>query len=236
VLPSGAVKARLPIAISIAALVVALLGAAGLGEAAENGVAAGVAKAKGSAGLSAAKTAARRGPRGPRGPRGYRGFRGPRGFQGPPGDKGDKGDKGDRGDSGASDAYEAGLSTPATVSASAPDAAAWILTSPLLTAGNYIVTARVTVEGTGSGTVHCQARVPWQVNGSPSATSKVRVGDLAGDARVADLTIAFGAANVAQNSAVGLRCWEPDGTTNDPEVTAASIIATRYTTLTRPPA
>ena len=97
-LPSRAVKERLPIAISIAALVVAVLGSTGLGEAAQNGVTAGASKAKRATGLGAEKSSARRGPRGPRGYRGYRGYRGLRGFQGPPGDKGDKGDKGDRGD------------------------------------------------------------------------------------------------------------------------------------------
>ena len=229
-LPSGAVKERLPIAISIAALVVALLGVTGLGEAAQNGVTASVTKAKRAAGLSTTRTAARRGPRGPRGPRGYRGDRGPRGFQGPPGDKGDKGD---RGDHGSSDAYEATLSTPVTVSATVPDEAAWVVTSAPLAAGNYVVIAHVQVEGTGSGTVQCQARVPWQVSGAPSASSKVRIGDAAGDVRTSGLTISFGASTVAQNATVGLRCWEPDGTTDNPVVTAASIIAARYTNLLR---
>ena len=87
-------RQRLPIALSVAALVVAVLGSTSLGEAARNGMASGVSKAKRAAGLTSSKTASR-GPRGRRGPRGFRGPRGPRGFLGAPGEKGDKGDKGE---------------------------------------------------------------------------------------------------------------------------------------------
>ena len=136
-------KERLPIAISVAALVVAVLGSTGLGEAAQNGVTAGASKAKRATGLGAEKSSARRGPRGPRGYRGYRGYRGLRGFQGPPGDKGDKGDKGPNG---TATTFEVISSTPITVIGNTFETAATVLTMPLA-AGKYIVTAQVTVEG-----------------------------------------------------------------------------------------
>ncbi len=142
-LPSRAVKERLPIAISIAALVVAVLGATGLGEAAQNGVTAGATKAKRATGLGAEKSSARRGPRGPRGYRGYRGYRGLRGFQGPPGDKGDKGDKGD---TGPSDGFFASSETPVNISGQSPASATVVLRLP--TSGH------VSAHGKGQGRGH----------------------------------------------------------------------------------
>ncbi len=86
-------KNKLPIALSSAALVVALLGTTPLGQAAGDA-------ADGSlrlVGMQAKKPPAR----GPRGPRGPRGFAGPRGPQGPAGAQGVPGPQGNAGSPGA---------------------------------------------------------------------------------------------------------------------------------------
>ena len=82
---------RLHWALTITALVVALLGVTSLGSAAVN---TGVAAAKAPLYASGLLT---RGPRGPRGRRGLRGLRGPAGHAGPHGDAGDPGVRGPRG-------------------------------------------------------------------------------------------------------------------------------------------
>lgn len=225
-LPSRAVKERLPIAISIAALVVAVLGSTGLGEAAQNGVTAGASKAKRATGLGAEKSSARRGPRGPRGYRGYRGYRGLRGFQGPPGDKGDKGDQGPNG----TDAFEVISSTPIAIVGTTFDSGATVLMMPVA-AGKYIVTAQVTVEGTTDGTAVCRARAPAPTGTGWSGTAKSRIGTEAGSS-AHTLTIVFGAP-VTEAGAVHLRCWEENGTGAGPTATASSIAAVKVGNLTQ---
>jgi Collagen triple helix repeat (20 copies) len=108
---------RLPIALSAAALVVALLGATPFGEAAGDAASKGLGAAEAvvtdsTLDTTASPTAAlQRGPRGPRGKRGPRGFRGPRGVRGPRGLRGLRGFAGPAGPAGA--AGPAGPAGPA---------------------------------------------------------------------------------------------------------------------------
>jgi Collagen triple helix repeat (20 copies) len=220
VLPSGAVKDRLPIAISVAALVVALLGITGLGEAAQNGVTAGVSKAKSAAGLSATNVSARRGPRGPRGRRGPRGYRGPRGFQGPPGDKGDKGDKGDRG---PSEGLAARTTIPVVIDTSSSTTADLVLARPSAAAGNYAVAATVTLEGTGGTVVVCEGRA-----GTDSGSAEA---SLSGTGTVTTtLPIAFGA-RLAAAGPVEVRCWKRQAASPDALATRAELAAVKVEAL-----
>jgi Collagen triple helix repeat (20 copies) len=115
-------RQRIPIVVSVTALVVAILGSTSLGEAASNAVRATFANnADKVDGIHASRkpTAGRllplgknkkfpasvlpltRGPRGPAGPAGATGPAGPAGATGPAGAQGAKGDKGDKGDPGA---------------------------------------------------------------------------------------------------------------------------------------
>ena len=185
-------KERLPIAISVAALVVAVLGSTGLGEAAQNGVTAGASKAKRATGLGAEKSSARRGPRGPRGYRGYRGYRGLRGFQGPPGDKGDKGD------AGPSDGFFASSETPVNISGQSPASATVVLSAPY-PAGTFLLMAKVKVEGTADTTVSCHI---W---GAGSSVGGSRLGSGAGSSQVATISMLAWASVVPQN--MQIRCW-----------------------------
>jgi hypothetical protein len=232
VLPSRAVKERLPIAISVAALVVAVLGATGLGEAAQNGVTAGASKAKRATGLGAEKSSARRGPRGRRGYRGYRGyrgFRGLRGFQGPPGDKGDKGDKGDRGDS---DAFETRGSGLVAIVGTSPETATAVLTSQALQVGKYAVSSQVALEGFGDDTVWCRARA----GGTPTPTlgtpARVLLGNGADHVRIATMPLVFGA-SIETAGTISLACWQEDGAGINPVATSASLVAQRVANLTQ---
>lgn len=212
-------KDRLPIAISIAALVVALLGATGLGEAAQNGVTASVTKAKRTAGFGTQRASAR-GPRGPRGRRGPRGYRGFRGFQGPPGDKGDKGDTGARG---PSEAISAGTTIPVVIDASSSTTADLVLARPAAPAGNYAVAATVTLEGTGGTAVVCEGRV-----GTDSGAAEVSLGGSGKE--TATLPIAFGARLSAAGS-LELRCWKRQAASPDALATRAQLAAVKVETL-----
>lgn len=89
---------RLPLALSGAALAVALLGATPFGEAAGIAVRAGADRLNDAQSLS---PMAKRGPRGPRGLRGLPGPRGPAGAQGPAGTQGPAGAQGASGPGGA---------------------------------------------------------------------------------------------------------------------------------------
>ena len=88
---------RLPIALSLTALVVALLGSTPLGHAAASAVKTGVDKASRS---THERSTVLRGPRGPRGKRGRRGPVGPRGPIGPIGLTGARGPTGATGEDG----------------------------------------------------------------------------------------------------------------------------------------
>jgi Collagen triple helix repeat (20 copies) len=89
---------RLPIIISVTALVVAVMGVTPLGGAAVNSTASVTKAELAKVGL------VKRGPRGPRGLRGLRGPIGPQGPQGPVGPQGAAGVKGDTGATGAAGA------------------------------------------------------------------------------------------------------------------------------------
>jgi hypothetical protein len=219
VLPSGAVKDRLPIAISIAALVVALLGATGLGEAAQNGVTAGVSKAGQATGLTAQRRTAR-GPRGPRGRRGPRGYRGYRGFQGPPGDKGDKGDKGDRG---PSESLSARTTIPVVIDATSSGTADLVLARPGAPAGNYAIAGTVTLEGSGGGVIVCEGRA-----GTDSGASEASVGG--SGTGTTTLPIAFGG-RLAATGSIELRCWKRLAASPNVTATHAELAAVKVETL-----
>ena len=208
-------KDRIPIAISVAALVVALLGVTGLGEAAQNGVTAGVGKAKSAAGMSNAKTTARRGPRGPRGYRGYRGYRG---FQGPPGDKGDKGDQGDRG---PSDAIAARSTIPVTITGTSSATANPVLVRPGAAAGNYAVTGRVTIESTSTILVTCEGRA-----GTDSGSAETTVGANATET----IPLGFGA-RLGAPGALELRCWKEAAPPGTVTATSADLVAVKVDAL-----
>jgi hypothetical protein len=215
-------RQRLPIALSSAALAVALLGATSLGEAARNGAASGYSKAKQAAGLSSAKSAARRGPRGPRGRRGLRGIRGPRGFQGPPGDTGEKGDKGEPG---PGDTYETRSSATVVIAGDSPSNESIVLTSGALPAGVYSVHAQIDLAGTGDGLVTCQARGPGTTGPRLGMPARLHVGAASGSAREGIVTLALG----ARLDAVGtlhVGCWET-GSGSNPSVTGASLVAAK---------
>jgi hypothetical protein len=209
------VKDRLPIAISIAALVVALLGVTGLGEAAQDGVTAGVTKAKRAAGLAPQRSSAR-GPRGPRGRRGPRGYRGPRGFQGPPGENGVKGDKGDKGDRGPSEAVAARTTIPVTVTGTSSATANPVLVRPGVPAGNYVITARITVDSSGGVDVNCEGRAGTDSGSAARSGSGTET-----------LAIVFGA-RLAATGSIELRCWKEAGTVT---ATDADVAAVRVETL-----
>ena len=130
---------RLAVALSAAALLIALLGATPLGNAAQKTVKQVVRAGK----------AEKSGARGPRGKRGPRGLRGLRGFQGPPGDKGDPGSP--------TDGFEARDTTPANVTGTTANDATTVLVSAPIPAGKYAFSGQVVLHDTGAATVTCQA-------------------------------------------------------------------------------
>jgi hypothetical protein len=212
-------RQRLPIAFSTAALVVALLGATSLGEAARNGVATSVENAKRASGLAATKSTARRGPRGPRGRRGPRGLRGPRGFQGPPGDKGDKGDP-------HSEAFSARNSAGVAVTGIDSATGTAVASLASLPGGNYVISAQVAARGTGAGRLACEVRA-----GAAVGSGRSQIGESSGGTLAATLSIVFGAP-IPNGGPAQLRCWEEQGSTTDPIVTA-DLVAVRVGTLTQ---
>jgi len=234
------VRDRLAVAISTAALLVALLGTTSLGEAARNVAESGVNVAKKVTGQKSST----RGPRGRRGPRGFRGQRGLRGFLGAPGEQGPKGEqgaKGDRGDVGPSNAYEGGyctdviqgcLAPPIVITWSTREEAPFIVTLPNLPTGSYTVNAVVTVLGSSSDwRVECHLRVPLTGDGFAGGSS-ARVGDGAGDVAELTMPITFGA-TITATSTVGLKCYRMSGSGSNPAVTYAHITVVKVGTLTR---
>ena len=185
---------RLAIGLSAAALVVALLGATPLGNAAEKTVKKVVRAGK------ADKSSAR----GPRGKRGPRGLRGPRGFQGPPGEKGEPG---------LADAFSA-RSGSVTVTATTRETATPVVTLSALPPNQYLISAQVTATGTGSARVVCEGRA-----GAATGTGKAQIGDGPGEAKTATLAIVFGAP-LPTGGQAQLSCWLEERTAPDPTVTA----------------
>ncbi|HEU5066056.1 MAG TPA: hypothetical protein VFT86_09330 [Gaiellaceae bacterium] len=199
---------RLAVALSAAALVVALLGTTPLGSAAEKTVKKVVRAGK-------AEQSSARGPRGKRGPRGPRG---PRGFQGPPGEKGEPG---------LPDAY-AVRSTSITVTGTTRETATSIATLASLPPGQYLVTAQVTASGTGSSRLACEGKA-----GAATGMGKSQVGDGPGEAKAATIAIVFGAP-LALGGSVQLSCWLEERSAPDPIVTG-DMSALRVGGLTQTP-
>jgi len=205
---------RLAVALAAAALVVALLGATPLGNAAQNTVTKVVHVGKSS------KQA--------RGPRGPRGARGPRGFQGPPGIKGDKGEAG-----GLPNAFEARNANAVEIGGTNPDAATTVLASGTLPAGKYAFNAQVSLHGLGDVVVSCQAQGPGSTGpriGSPAA---LHVGPGAGAVRDGTLPLSF-AATFAAPGSVYLGCWIDDGSAVHPTATSSDLVALTIGSLSGP--
>ena len=106
-----------------------------------------------------------------------------------------------------------------------------MLTLPLA-AGKYVVTAQVTVEGTGDGTAVCRARAPAPTGTGRAGQRRSRIGTAAGSSQADTLTIVFGAP-LTEAGAVHLRCWEENGTPTDPTATASKIAAVKVGNLTQ---
>lgn len=185
---------RLAVGLSAAALLVALLGATPLGNAAERTVKKVVRAGK-------ADKSSARGPRGKRGPRGYRG---PRGFEGPPGEKGEPG---------LPDAYAA-RSSSITVTGTTRETATPVATLAALPPGQYLITAQVTATGTGSSRLTCEGKA-----GAAAGSGKSQIGDGAGEAKAATIAIVF-AAPLTLGGPAQLACWLEERSAPDPSVTA----------------
>jgi hypothetical protein len=198
---------RLAVALSAAALLVALLGATPLGNAAEKTVKHVVRPGK-------AEKSGARGPRGKRGPRGPRGLRG---FQGPPGDKGDPGSP--------TDGFEARETTPVDVTGTAANAATTVLTSAPLPVGKYAFSGQVVLNGTADATVSCQAHGPGTAGPLLGVPASARVGSGPDAARDATIPLAFGA-TFATPGPVYIGCWVDAAATPAPSATANIVAVT----------
>jgi hypothetical protein len=199
---------RLAVALSAAALVVALLGTTPLGSAAEKTVKKVVRAGK-------AEKSSARGPRGKRGPRGPRG---PRGFQGAPGEKGEPG---------LANAYTV-RSSSITVTGTTRETATPIATLAALPPGQYLISAQVIATGTGSSRLVCEGKA-----GTATGMGKSQIGDGPGEAKTATLALAFGAP-VPMGGPAQLSCWLEERSAPDPSVTA-DMSAVRVGGLTQTP-
>jgi hypothetical protein len=195
---------RLAVVLSAAALVVALLGATPLGNAAEKTVKKVVRAGK------AEKPSAR-------GPRGRRGPRGPHGFQGPPGDKGEPGSP--------TDGFEVRNSTPVEVTGPAADAATTVLASPPLPAAKYVFSAQVVLHGIGYATVTCQARGPGATGPRLGLPATLHVGTGVDSVRDGTLPLTFGATFTTAGP-VNVGCWLDNPSAPRPTATASLAAVT----------
>ena len=197
---------RLSVALAATALVVALLGATPLGNAAEKTVKRVVRTGK-----------TDRSSAGPRGKRGPRGYRGPRGFQGPPGEKGDPS---------LPNAFTLRTSQ-ITVKGTTRENATPIATLAELPPNQYVINTQVTASGTGTSRVVCEARA-----GSETGQGESQIGSGPGASKVATIGIVFGTA-LPNGGSVQLKCWLEERIEPDPIVTAdmaaVSIGVWRYT-------
>jgi hypothetical protein len=149
---------RLAVALSAAALLVALLGATPLGNAAQKTVKQVVRAGK-------AEKSGARGPRGKRGPRGPRGLRG---FQGPPGEKGVAGSP--------TDGFEARDTTPVDITGMTANDATTVLVSAPLPAGKYAFSGQVVLFGATfatPGPVYIGCWVDADATPRPTATGNI---------------------------------------------------------------
>jgi hypothetical protein len=202
---------RLAVALSAAALVVALLGATPLGNAAEKTVKQVVRAGK----------AEKSGSRGPRGKRGPRGLRGPRGFQGPPGEKGDPGSP--------TDGFEARDTTPVAVTAVTPETATTVVASAPLPAGKYAFSGQVVLHSDADALVRCQAHGPGPTGPLLGVPAVGRVGPGADAARDVTVPLAFGA-TFATPGSVYVGCWA-DVTPAPPPTATGSVVAVTVSTM-----
>lgn len=198
---------RLAVALSAAALVIALLGATPLGNAAEKTVKHVVRSGK-------AEKSGSRGPRGKRGPRGPRGLRG---FQGPPGDKGDPGSP--------TDGFEARDTTPVDITGTAATSATTVLVSAPLPVGKYAFSGQVVLQGGADATVTCQAHGPGATGPLLGVPASARVGSGPDAARDATVPLAFGA-SFATPGPVYIACWVDAAATPAPSATANIVAVT----------
>ena len=196
---------RIAVALSAAALVVALLGATPFGNAAEKTVRHVVRAAK--------PTKQARGPRGPRG------YRGSRGFQWPPGIKGDKGETG-----GLPNALEARNTNPVEIDGTSPETATTILASGTLAAGKYAFNGQVTLHGGVDAFVFCQAQGPGSTGPLLGAPAILHVGDGVGAVGQATVPLAF-AATFAAPGSVYVGCWVDNPNQPRPTATSSDLVA-----------
>jgi len=202
--------ARLAVALSAAALVVALLGATPLGNAAEKTVTKVVHVGKSSN--------AARGPRGPRGPRGLRGF------QGPPGSKGATGPAG-----GLPDGVEARNTTAVEITGTSAETATTVLASGTLAAGRYAFNGQVTLHGGVDATVSCQGQGPGSAGPLLGTPSILHVGS---DSQ-ATVPLAF-AATFAAPGSVYVGCWVDNPNEPRPTATSSDLVALTVGNLSGP--
>ena len=205
---------RIAVALAAAALVVALLGATPLGNAAQNTVTKVV-----HVGTSSKQA---------RGPRGPRGARGPRGFQGPPGVKGDRGEAG-----GLPNAFEARNANAVEISGTTSDTATTVLASGTLPVGKYAFNAQVSLHGLADVLVSCRAQGPGSAGPRIGAPASLHVGTGAGAVRDGTLPLAFAAAFDAPGS-VYVGCWIDNGGAEHPTAVSSDLVALTIGNLSGP--
>ena len=205
---------RIAVALAAAALVVALLGATPLGNAAQNTVTKVV-----HVGTSSKQA---------RGPRGPRGARGPRGFQGPPGVKGDRGEAG-----GLPNAFEARNANAVEISGTTSDTATTVLASGTLPVGKYAFNAQVSLHGLADVLVSCQAQGPGSAGPRIGAPASLHVGTGAGAVRDGTLPLAFAATFDAPGS-VYVGCWIDNGGAEHPTAVSSDLVALTIGNLSGP--
>jgi len=203
---------RLAVVLAATALVVALLGATPLGNAAQNTVTKVVGK-------SSKQT------RGPRGPRGYRGLRG---FQGPPGAKGETGPAG-----GLPNGLEARNENTVVITGTSADAATTVLASGTLAAGRYAFNAQVTLRGGVDAIVSCQARGPGSAGPLLGVPAALHVGAGAGSVGQATAPLTFAATFGAPGS-VYIGCWVDNATQPQPVAASSELVALTVGSLSGP--
>ena len=203
---------RLAVVLAAAALVVALLGATPLGNAAQKTVTRVVGKSSKQA-------------RGPRGPRGYRGLRG---FQGPPGAKGETGPAG-----GLPDGLEARNESNVVITGTSADASTTVLASGTLAAGKYAFNAQITLQGSVDATISCRARGPGSAGPLLGVPAVLHVGAVAGSVGQATIPLAFASTFAAPGSAY-IGCWVDNPTQPQPVATSSELVALTVGSLSGP--
>lgn len=205
---------RLAVVLAAAALVVALLGATPLGNAAESTVTKVVRVGKSS-----------QAARGPRGPRGYRG---PRGFLGPPGIKGDTGPAG-----GLPDGFEARNANSVEITGTAADTATTVLASGTLPVGKYAFNGQVTLHGGVDTVIFCQAHGPGSTGPLLGVPTALHVGTGVGSVGQATIPLTF-AATFANPGSVYVGCWVDNTNQPRPTATSSDLVALTVGSLSGP--